>query len=285
MRADRWPSRFARSSARAAYNPDEKAAEDGQLVGRLPDRVREVPVVLPVGGQNLGIVSGRKRRECQRVEGRACVTRSREQAANAGDQRRNENGSRQSDGPQPPQRHAKEERKQERPEGVEAQDVEAPQEPSVQQPEEEQPADPAVEEAGRRRAAGSSPIQEQPEADAEEDGEEADELVLDEELLEDVGGFVESGGRDGRLLLLRHVGESREDQQVRSEHAEESESAQRVDERQASRRSGGGSANQRFRSVVSTTDSTISAPPARRPGVSDSPRISQPRKTATTGLT
>ena len=155
----------------------------------------------------------------------------------------------------------------------------------MQHPEKQQPADPTVEEARRRGAAGSSPIQEQPEADAEEDREEADKLVLDEELLEHVDGFVESGGRYGRLLLLRQVGESREDHQVRSEHAEESESAQCVDERQASRRGGGGSANQRFRSVVSTTDSTISAPPARRPGVSDSPRISQPRKTATTGLT
>src|SRR4029079_2275029 len=110
-----------------------------------------------------------------------------------------------------------------RPQGVEAQDVEAPQEPPMQGAEDEQPADPPVEEAGRRRAAASSPVQEQPEADAEEDGEEADELVLDEELLEHVDGLVESRGRYGRLLLLRQVGESREDHQVRSEHAEESE--------------------------------------------------------------
>ena len=44
-------------------------------------------------------------------------------------------------------------------------------------------------------------------------------------------------------------------------------------------------AQPRLRSVVSATDSTISRPPARRPGVSGSSRTSAPRTTATIGLT
>jgi hypothetical protein len=42
-------------------------ADDGELVGQMADRVREVPVVPPVDREDLRIASIRERRESERV--------------------------------------------------------------------------------------------------------------------------------------------------------------------------------------------------------------------------
>ena len=211
---------------------EKQAPEDRDLVPDLTDGERQVPVVLPVGGEDFRVASLRERRERHRVDRLADSGRAGEQSSNPGDHCRHQNRGTERSREQPPKRHEDEERQQKRPEGVEAEDVEAPEQPPVQRPDEEEPSDPPVEELRGGPAAGADAIEKQPEADAEEKRKEAHELVLDEQPLDQADDPVEGGGRERRRLLFGHVLEPGEDEKVRAEDTEQGEPAQAVDDRQ-----------------------------------------------------